>query len=131
MMRSLSFALVLAAHSAAAAEPMSAAEFEAYVEGRTLYFGFEGEAYGVESYLPNRRVLWSFLDGQCKDGFWYEDSGLICFLYEDRNDPQCWSFYREGDRLRAVFANDPDNTILYEAEQTDEPMTCLGPEIGV
>lgn len=114
-----------------AAEPMSGSEFEAYVTGKTLYFGQNGEAYGVEEYLDNRRVRWSFLDGQCKDGVWYEDQGMICFVYEDNPNPQCWTFFEEGSGLRAVFENDPDATTLYEAQQSDEPMVCLGPEIGV
>lgn len=117
--------------SAWAAEPMSGAEFEAYVTGKTLYFGQNGEAYGVEEYLDNRRVRWSFLDGQCKDGVWYEEGDMICFVYEDNPDPQCWSFFRESTGLRAIFENDPNATTLYEAQQGDEPMLCLGPEVGV
>ena len=114
-----------------AAEPMSGAQFEAYVEGKTLYFGQNGQAYGVEEYLDDRRVRWSFLDGDCKDGMWYEDQGMICFVYEDNPTPQCWSFFRESNGLRAIFENDPDATTLYEAQQNDEPMMCLGPEVGV
>ncbi|EAU47336.1 hypothetical protein [Salipiger bermudensis] len=114
-----------------AAEPMSGAEFERYTLGKTLYFGLAGSAYGVEEYLPDRRVRWSFLDGKCKDGLWYEDAGQICFVYDDQPTPQCWSFFREGSGLRAVFENDPESTVLYEARQDEAPMMCLGPEIGV
>jgi hypothetical protein len=114
-----------------AAEPMSGAEFEAYVTGKTLYFGQNGQAYGVEEYLEDRRVRWSFLDGQCKDGVWYEDGDMICFVYEDNPDPQCWSFFRDSGGLRAIFENNPNATTLYEAQQSDEPMMCLGPEVGV
>ena len=114
-----------------AAEPMSGSEFEAYVTGKTLYFGQNGEAYGVEEYLDNRRVRWSFLDGECKDGIWYEEGEMICFIYDDTPDPQCWTFYRETNGLRAIFENNPQATTLYEAQQSDEPMMCLGPEIGV
>jgi hypothetical protein len=110
---------------------MTASEFEGYVTGKTLYFGLQGEAYGVEEYLSDRRVRWSFLDGNCKDGFWYEQEDQICFVYEDSPDPQCWSFFKEGSGLRAVFENDPTSTVLYEALQNDEPMMCLGPDVGV
>ncbi|EIE50989.1 hypothetical protein AL036_10835 [Salipiger aestuarii] len=127
----LSLALMLAATPLAAAEPLSASEFERYVTGKTLYFGLEGTAYGVEEYLPDRKVRWSFLDGRCKDGYWYEDQRMICFVYDDQPGPQCWSFFREGAGLRAVFENDPANTVLYEARQDDDPMLCLGPEVGV
>jgi hypothetical protein len=114
-----------------AAEPMNGAQFESYVEGKTLYFGQNGQAYGVEEYLDDRRVRWSFLDGECKDGVWYEDQGMICFVYEDNPAPQCWSFFQEANGLRAIFENDPNATTLYEAQQNDDPMMCLGPEVGV
>jgi hypothetical protein len=114
-----------------AAEPMTGAQFEAYVTGKTLYFGQNGQAYGVEEYLDDRRVRWSFLDGKCKDGVWYEDRDMICFVYEDNPTPQCWTFFKESGGLRAIFENDPTATTLYEAQQNDEPMVCLGPEVGV
>ncbi|SMX49617.1 hypothetical protein [Maliponia aquimaris] len=132
MKRILAFALTcLTTLPALAAEPMSAADFENYVTGKTLYFGLNGDAYGVEEYLPDRQVRWSFLDGKCKEGFWYEEAGQICFVYEDNPEPQCWSFFREGARLRAVFENDPASTVLYEAQQNDDPMLCYGPDVGV
>ncbi|WP_116599160.1 hypothetical protein [Primorskyibacter marinus] len=128
---SLVLALAVCPGIAASQSAMSAAEFESYVQGKTLYFGYDGEAYGVERYLGNRRVQWSFLDGQCKDGFWYEEADQICFVYDDTPDPQCWTFYQEPGGLRAIFENDPDATTLYEAQQDDDPMLCLGPEVGV
>ncbi len=113
------------------AEPMTGAQFESYVTGKTLYFGQNGTAYGVEEYLEDRRVRWSFLDGQCKDGVWYEEDGMICFVYEDTPTPQCWTFFEESSGLRAIFQNDPEATTLYEAQQKDEPMVCHGPDVGV
>ena len=115
-----------------AGEPLSAGDFERYVEGKTLYYGMGGDAYGVEEYLDDRKVRWSFLDGKCKEGYWYEaDANHICFVYEDTPDPQCWTFFQDGSKLRAVFENDPAQTILYEAQQNDEPMLCYGPDVGV
>lgn len=119
------------AGSAAMAEPMTAAEFETYVTGKTLFYGRSGEAYGAEIYHENRRVTWSFLDGECRDGTWYNDGPLICFVYEDRPDPQCWTFEKRAGGLIATFANDPDSTELYEAQDVGEEMICLGPKIGV
>ncbi|WP_299705163.1 hypothetical protein [uncultured Tateyamaria sp.] len=117
--------------TAAMAEPMTAAEFEAYVTGKTLYYGRSGEAYGAEIYHENRRVTWSFLDGECRDGTWYNDGPLICFVYEDRPDPQCWTFEKRAGGLIATFENDPASTELYEAQDVGEEMICLGPKIGV
>lgn len=131
MQLSLVLTLAFCPSIAVSQSAMSASEFESYVQGKTLYFGYDGQAYGVERYLGNRRVQWSFLDGQCKDGFWYEEADQICFVYDDTPDPQCWTFYREPGGLRAIFENDPDATTLYEAQQDDDPMLCLGPEVGV
>ena len=110
---------------------MSAAEFEAYTEGKTLYFGQSGAPYGAEIYHENRRVQWSFLDGHCKEGRWYEADGLICFVYEDDLAPQCWSFTESPTGLVARFENDLSETALYEAREMTEPLLCLGPEVGV
>ena len=114
-----------------AGQPMSADAFDRYTLGKTLMYAQGGSAYGAEEYLENRRVRWSFLDGQCKEGVWYEDGGQICFVYEDRTDPQCWTFTQGANGLIAQFENEPEGFELYEAETSDEPMLCLGPEIGV
>ena len=122
---------LLAVVSPVVASPMSAAEFEAYVTGKTLYYGRQGAAYGAEIYHENRRVTWSFLDGECKEGYWYNEGTNICFVYEDRLDPQCWTFERGSSGLIATFENDPESQELYEAQDVGEEMICLGPEIGV
>ncbi|MEM6310444.1 MAG: hypothetical protein AAF754_10370 [Pseudomonadota bacterium] len=109
---------------------MSADEFERYTEGKTLTYVENGFAYGVEEYLPGRRVRWSFLDGRCSDGVWYEEAGGICFVYENNPDPQCWSFRASPRGLVADFIGD-DAPRLYEAQNLDEEMLCLGPEVGV
>ncbi len=116
---------------AAAQTPLSGPEFDTYTRGKTLFYGFEGQVYGVERYLPNRRVIWSFLDGDCKEGVWYQQEEQICFIYEDRFDPQCWVFTRSGGGLVAQFEGDPQATELYEAEDIGEEMVCYGPDVGV
>jgi len=116
---------------AAAETPMTGAEFDAYTLGKTLFFNSGGVSYGVEEYLPNRRVRWSFLDGECKEGEWFTEGSEICFQYEDGTGPQCWTFFQGANGLRARFRGDDPGSELYEARQTDEPMMCLGPRIGV
>ncbi len=110
---------------------MSAEEFDAYTRGKTLFYGSGGAAYGAEIYHENRRVQWSFLDGICMEGRWYEDAGLICFTYEDLPDPQCWSFVESTGGLIARFGNRSETTELYEAHNPGEELLCLGPEVGV
>lgn len=131
-MRMLVLILLLVAGLPVRAEtPMSAEAFDAYTKGKTLFYGFEGQLYGVERYLDGQRVVWSFLDGECRDGYWYEAGGQICFVYEDRPDPQCWSFAQAAGGLVARFENNPDATELYEAEDIGEEMICYGPKVGV
>ncbi len=115
----------------AAQTALTAEGFDAYTRGKTLYYGFEGEPYGVERYLDGRRVIWSFLDGICKNGVWYEENGHICFLYEDQSDPQCWTFTEGPDGLIARFENNPESSDLYEAQDLGEKMLCYGPDVGV
>lgn len=123
--------LCLLAAPALAETPLTAEQFDTYTRGKTLFYGSNGRAYGVERYLEGRRVIWSFLDGDCRDGIWYEDNGQICFVYEDRYDPQCWTFRRGANGLIAQFENDPEATELYEAEDLGEEMLCYGPDVGV
>ena len=128
------FALILClafAAPAGAQDLMSAEEFDTYTRGKTLFYGRGGKAYGAEIYHDDRRVQWSFLDGECREGEWYADGPLICFVYEDNPDPQCWSFARGAGGLIARFENDPQITELYEARDADEEMVCLGPKVGV
>jgi len=125
------FALLIALSSPAFAQ-MTGEEFDAYVTGRTLTYSDQGVIYGIEEYLPNRRVRWAFLGDQCRDGYWYDTDGQICFVYEDRPDqPQCWEFNDDGGRLSAKFVGDPDGRELYEVQRSEEPMVCLGPDVGV
>lgn len=125
-------AFILAALPAAAESTMDAQAFENYTHGKTLFYGQNGETYGAEIYLDNRRVRWSFLDGECKEGSWYEDAGQICFVYEDEpGNPQCWKFTKGQGGLIARFENMPGATELYEAGDLGQEMICLGPRIGV
>jgi hypothetical protein len=125
-------AFVLCAVPALADDRMSAEEFEAYTTGHTLTFSFMGVPYGVEQYLPGRRVIWAFIDEPCQEGTWYEDDGNICFLYDHTPvGPQCWSFRQTEDGLRAVFAGEGSSTELYEVERARKPLICEGPDVGV
>ncbi|QFT64219.1 hypothetical protein FIU91_14870 [Roseivivax sp. THAF30] len=133
-MRAMRYAATLCAlllsGPVSAQSPMSAQEFQDYVSGKTLTFSEAGVPYGIERYMPGRRVRWSFLDGRCKDGIWYPEGDQICFVYEDDPAPQCWSFFEEGSGLRAVFEGGEFGTELYEADEAQE-MVCLGPDVGV
>lgn len=131
IMRILALILTFAAAPAMSQGMMSAEAFDAYTKGKTFTYGSAGAPYGREQYLDDRRVRWSFLDGRCQEGEWYEDGGLICFVYDTEPDPQCWSFRRDTGGLIAQFENDPGMVELYEVERSDAPLSCMGPDVGV
>lgn len=121
----LGCALALLASQALADAPLSGPEFDAYVTGRTLTFGLPNDqTFGVEQYLPDRRVIWSPRPGECIDGIWFEDDGDICFLYENDPEPKCWRVYQSPRGIRAEFTTRPDTTILFEALDNPEPLIC-------
>ncbi|MDU8926037.1 hypothetical protein RXV86_01430 [Alisedimentitalea sp. MJ-SS2] len=131
MLRVFLLILGLIPVGAIAQERLSADAFDRLTQGKTYYYSSGGRPYGAEEYLENRRVRWSFLDGQCMDGRWWEDGDQICFVYEDHpDDPHCWSFRHGPGGLEAQFENDPTGRQLYEVETSNEPLHCLGPKIG-
>lgn len=131
-MRSALFALALCTSLPAQADTaLDAQAFEQLTLGRTFTYAENGTAYGAEEYLPGRRVRWSFLDGQCKAGFWWEEAGQICFAYEDNPEPQCWRFFMGEAGLVAHYTSNDDAAPLYEVGQSSDPLLCLGPETGV
>lgn len=136
MIRTTLLALATTATCAAAAlaqdpggTPMTGAEFGAYVTGKTLMYGTGAEPYGGEDYLPGNRVRWSFLDGRCLEGRWYEAAPNICFVYSDDPEPICWTFFDTPGGLRALLDGDEDE-VLYETGEAEEPLFCLGPDVG-
>ena len=132
MLRLISLLVALAC-PAAAQERLTGEAFDAFTRGQTFYYGYDEEPYGAEEYRDDRRVRWSFLNGDCKEGYWYDTpERLICFVYVDRPDaPQCWAFYNEAGQLRATFENGAQAAPLYRIEKSDAPMLCTGPQIGV
>ncbi len=133
----LALLLVIPSGAVLAAEtPLGGDAFEAIVAGRTYVFEEGGLAYGVERYLPGRRVIWAFDGGPCREGSWTEaQPGLICFLYDHDGSEHCWRFFdRGGGSLGALFDNpigEGDADGMIRAVPTDAPMICPGPETGV
>ena len=126
----LAAGLACASPPAAAEVAMTPEEFEAYSTGKTIYFRRQGQPYGAEQYLPGRRTIWTFLGGQCIEGFWYAEGGNICFVYEDDPESQCWAFLvtEDGHAARPVSGLPLDD--LEVIGETREPLACDGPAIG-
>ena len=116
---------------ALAAEIVSPQDFEAYANGKTLYFAQQGTPYGVEQYLPNRESIWQYDDGTCTRGTWYEKGSEICFVYEGDGTPQCWTFLKKGDRFAARATGREPEADLDVIWRDERPISCKGPDIGV
>jgi hypothetical protein len=115
----------MAAPAAAQGDPpMSAAEFEAFVQGRTFDTHDMTGRYGVETFLPGRRAIWRDA-AQCLEGTWRVEGDLICFDYIGEPRPFCWTYHSRGDFLMAWLDGDraSDPIMLYPAE---EVVTCEG-----
>ena len=123
-MRNLLICLALAG-PAAAQDTMNAEEFDAYVTGRTItYRSAVNPEYGLERYLPGRRVMWTRLDGTCQHGVWYESKGNICFRYDHDPEPKCWAVFDEPGGMRSIFGNRPDGVEIFEIVDRDDPLIC-------
>lgn len=132
-------ALILAAAPAladptGAAPPLTAEEFDALTLGRTMTWAEFGTVYGVEQYLPDRRVRWAAVGDDCTLGHWYAEGAAICFQYENDPEPDCWiitpSASGPGSGLVAHYTTNPPDTEPVVVEETDTPPACLGPKVG-
>lgn len=130
----------LAASAATGAPRLDGAQFEATVTGQTYAYEADGKPYGMERYLPGRRVIWAFEGAECREGVWHEPQpGLICFSYDTDPEPHCWAFSAvTGESLRAEFLGNgagsdvqPGNSFPIIARPTKAPLICPGPDVGV
>lgn len=128
----LSAALVLCLATPVLAEtPLTAQEFDALTLGRTMTWAEFGAVYGVEQYLPGRKVRWTVMGDDCKTGHWYQDGPAICFQYEDDPAPDCWEITSSGAGLLARYTTNPPEAEPVVVRETTELLACLGPEVGV
>ena len=127
----LALAVCLAASPALAEPSLTAEAFDALTQGRTMSWSEFGQVYGVEQYLPDRRVRWTVLGDDCITGHWFVQGPQICFLYEDNPATHCWDITLGGAGLLAHYASNPPETAPVEVTETTDPMACFGPEVGV
>jgi hypothetical protein len=111
--------------------PMTAEEFDAHVTGKTLTYQQYNFIFGVEEYLPGRKVRWSVLPNECQYGSWYPEGDNICFAYEDSPVPACWTFWLRDGALVALSVSSEPGAELYEVEASTNPLPCPGPDVGV
>lgn len=127
----LAVALAVLPGAAVAETPISAAEFEAHVTGRTVTYQQADSIFGIEEYLPDRKVRWSVAPNECQYGSWYPEGETICFVYEYDPNPACWTFWLRGGALVALSTSDLPGAELYEVDNTRSPLPCPGPDVGV
>jgi hypothetical protein len=133
MSRLIAFAVASALGSAAAhaQTPLTADQFEAHVTGKTITYKQQDFIFGIEEYLPDRKVRWSVAPDECQYGRWYPQGDDICFVYEYDPMPACWTFWLEGGFLVSLSVNAAPGAELYEVDASDQPLPCPGPDVGV
>ncbi len=130
-MRLATLAFLLFAASPALAEaPLTAEEFDALTLGRTMTWSEFGAVYGVELYLPGRKVRWTIEGDDCVAGHWYQDGPAICFQYENDIAPDCWEITRSGPDFLARYTTNSPETDPVVVQDTTETLACFGPEVG-
>ncbi|NJM83979.1 MAG: hypothetical protein HC844_17385 [Tabrizicola sp.] len=110
---------------------MTADEFDAASQGKTMTWSDFGVVYGIEEYLPGRRVRWALSADLCQTGRWYPMGDAICFAYDGNPDQYCWTIRQSGDGLLAFDTAEPPDRAPVEIMPTDQPLTCTGPDVGV
>ncbi|KFE33785.1 hypothetical protein [Thioclava atlantica] len=111
--------------------PLTAEQFDARTQGRTITYSAFGQPYGTEQYKPGRKVVWAFTESECKEGDWYQSGPYICFDYGAPVPLQCWTFYDTAEGLVAKFKDDPGSEPLVSLAESPEPLRCQGPDVGV
>jgi hypothetical protein len=103
---------------------LSASDFEAIVEGRTMDTYNSSGRYGVETFLPGRRAIWRDAD-RCLEGTWRPEGELICFDYIGDPRPYCWTYHDRGGWLMAwLDGNRGSNPIMLYP--SGDLVTCEG-----
>jgi hypothetical protein len=116
---------------ALAEAPLTAEGFEAHVTGKTITYQQFDSVFGIEEYLPDRKVRWSVAPNECQYGIWYPSGENICFVYEYDPTPACWTFWLKNGALVALSATSAPGNELYEVEASATPLPCPGPDVGV
>lgn len=127
----LLLAAILFALPAQAESPLDADRFDALTLGRTMSWSEFGMVYGVEHYLPGRRVQWAVVGDDCKTGHWYPEGPAICFQYENDPEPDCWEITVTATGFAARYTLNPPDAAPVIVEDSSETLACLGPEVGV
>jgi hypothetical protein len=108
-------------------EVISPSEFERITEGRNVEYAHDGVVEGQEQHLPDRHVVWRYVNGECLFGRWTVRNGAICYNYEYSPYENCVTYYRQGDALMARDRGLDGKVNLYTLRILDgRPLPCPG-----
>jgi hypothetical protein len=110
---------------------MTPDEFETWSTGKTLDYSVDGQLYGSERHLPDRKTLDADTGGPCRAGTWAPQGDTICFVYEGDPRQHCWRFWRDGKGVLAELVGGTDDTPLSAVTVAAQPLVCPGPDVGV
>lgn len=100
--------LLLPALSASANDdpPLSAEGFDALTQCRVMDTSTAAGTYGVETFLPDRKVIWRDINREV-NGTWDQVGDQICFTYEDKADfPVCWTYHDRSGGIEGWYQGD-------------------------
>lgn len=120
-------ALMLAGAVRAADDtPLTAEAFDALTRGKTMDTASGGTVYGIETFLPGRRVVWRDAR-RCVEGQWQQVADEICFTYADKPDrPVCWLYFDRGDRIEGRHSAALPGSDPIVLTPGDGPISCDG-----
>lgn len=111
---------------------ISPEEFDQLSVGTTITYNRWGEFFGAEQHFEDRKVLWLRGDGTCSHGSWTARDQIICFKYEDQpGQEHCLHVIETNRGLAHRFLGASPADDLYIGGQTNTPLRCTGPEVGV
>ncbi|WP_225030285.1 hypothetical protein [Xinfangfangia pollutisoli] len=107
--------------------PLTAEGFDALTRGKTMDTATAAGIYGIESFLPGRKVIWRDAE-RCVRGSWAQVEDKICFFYEDKpGDQVCWTYYDRGDHIEGWYAGpEPVSDPISLTPGASGPVNCDG-----
>ena len=130
-MKTLALIALIFTTAAHAQTRMSGAELRVVRFQREFEALLNGQFYGAEQFLPDRRSVWRAEDGTCVNGKWNEEKGSLCFLYDNGDGPYCWDITGSIEDMTITSTTGPDPLVLKLSAQDTTPIICTGPAFGV
>ncbi len=113
---------------------LTAQEFEALTKGR-VFATWQSDGvtlFGHEEFLPGRKVMWKYADGECLPGRWAFENGSVCYRYDGDDDPSCLRYTKDGSRIigEQWGTDGPAGSRVVLSVSDDGPLNCVGGDIS-